>query len=262
MDNFLMRRWLTLSFLIFSLSSCSDKDENSSFIQQAAIAATVFDIDVTDFRVAVFYEPGAEPYTGAAGPNDTWDITKESYEALFLNHTGRTVTVPATLGAMTAVADQNQTDWTVEELITLGQQTLSDISTGTIITMPVIFVEGRYEGSNSILGVHITGHPYAFIFKDVIDTVGSPGIQRQYVEQATVIHEVGHAIGLVNNGVPMVTNHEDVSHAKHSTNSNCVMYWAVESTSDIVNSLLSAILGNQTNLFGSESLADGRGYRP
>ena len=29
------------------------------------------------------------------------------------------------------------------------------------------------------------------------------------VEQSTIVHEIGHAIGLVNNGVPATTAHHD-----------------------------------------------------
>ncbi len=41
-------------------------------------------------------------------------------------------------------------------------------------------------------------------------------------------HEIGHTLGLVDNGVPMVQDHEDPDHANHTADPECIMYWAYE----------------------------------
>ena len=163
---------------------------------------------------------------------------------------------------MIAIAEQAETSWTDASLLNLAQSLAVDYSSGTTITMPVIFLNGLYNGSASILGVHFTGTPHAFVFKDVVVSVGGSGVEQRYVEQATVVHEIGHAVGLVNNGVPMVTNHEDPAHSAHSTNTDCVMYYAVESSSGILTTIADYVLGNQLNLFAPESLQDARAHQP
>lgn len=50
------------------------------------------------------------------------------------------------------------------------------------------------------------------------------------LERATLLHEVGHAIGLVNAGLPMQRPHEDAQHDAHSSSADSVMYWALDST--------------------------------
>lgn len=53
------------------------------------------------------------------------------------------------------------------------------------------------------------------------------------VERAVLVHEFGHAAGLVNLGTKMVRAHEDASHKGHSSNKQSVMYWAVESSAGL-----------------------------
>lgn len=230
---------------------------------QAAYVNTVFSGSVGEFIVSVYYEAGAEPYTGNIGltANDTWSVTKSSLQALFMNHVGRLVTVPTGLAGMNALPNQGKTVWTANELLNLAKSNMP-VSTATEVAVGVYFVNGTLGGDNNILGVQFQGYPFAFIFKDVVVAAGGDGAAQRYIEQATVVHEIGHAIGLVNNGLPMYTPHEDAAHPKHSTNSDCVMYWAVEQRANILTTLAGFITGNQLNLFGAQSLDDGRTYHP
>ena len=45
-----------------------------------------------------------------------------------------------------------------------------------------------------------------------------------------MLHEIGHILGLVNNGAAMVTAHEDGDNRAHCTNTNCLMYYTIETT--------------------------------
>lgn len=239
-------------------------DESSaSAAAQSAFVRSVFRDTVTHFEIDVAYEPGAAPYVGALGltANQTWDITKTSYAALFSTHASRTLSIPSTLGQMTALPALNHAQWSGEDLIALGTR-LTNASTNTEIHVAVIFVNGLYENNANTLGIHFTGHPFVFIFKDVVTSTGGDSVSQRYVEQGTVVHEVGHAVGLVNLGLPMVNAHEDTAHPAHTTDTDCVMYWMVESKANVLNSLLGAITSNKLNLFGSKALADARAYHP
>ena len=247
---------------ILYLTGCSVTTTTSTDAQNSNVEA-IFHDSVTEFDIKVFYEPTAVPYTGLLNiTNDTWDITKQSYQALFQNHSARTIVTPTTLSDMTAIVAQNKTTWTLDELIALGRANAATFSVGTKINISVFFVKGTYNGDNAILGVQATGYPYAFIFKDVVSAAGGTSNEQKYVEQAVVVHEVGHAVGLVNNGLPMVTNHEDSGHPKHNSNSQCVMYWQTESNSTILSALSNFIIAGTLNLFATDSVADANAYHP
>lgn len=79
------------------------------------------------------------------------------------------------------------------------------------------------------------------------------------VSEATVLlHELGHLFGLVNNGLPMVTDHQDVEHGRHDVDSDCLMYFAAESDS-VVGAIAGGVgLGGtpQVKAFDDACLAD------
>jgi hypothetical protein len=111
------------------------------------------------------------------------------------------------------------------------------------------------------LGLHIPGTYYAFVFQEVMDNISTTEINKQQIQQAVVVHELGHALGLVHNGLPMVEDHEDDDHPKHTIDENDVMFWAVESSSN-VQDFVGGLAGATENLFGPNSLQDAQNYQP
>lgn len=109
-----------------------------------------------------------------------------------------------------------------------------------------------------MLGVSFGRTGVIVMFKDVIESTGLvavPNLER-FVEQATMIHELGHAIGLVDNGVALTTAHKDEEHGAHCTNEDCVMFWLNEGASDAAQFARDRVSGGDVVLFGDECLAD------
>ncbi|HEY1079471.1 MAG TPA: hypothetical protein VGE46_05215, partial [Bdellovibrio sp.] len=82
----------------------------------------------------------------------------------------------------------------------------------------------------------------------------------KYVEQSTLVHEMGHALGFVNNGVTLASAHQDTAHGAHTTNPNCVMYWQNEGASDLASFVQNFITNNTTVMWGAEVLQDARNF--
>jgi hypothetical protein len=101
------------------------------------------------------------------------------------------------------------------------------------------------------------------MFKPVIEGTasGRAGILSRYVEQATMIHEFGHAVGLVNNGLAMAAPHQDQANGAHCTNDSCVMYYAVEGVGGVVDFVQQYVTTGSNVLFGEECLADAAAAR-
>ena len=136
--------------------------------------------------------------------------------------------------------------WSSQDLIALEQRTRTTAHEAPIAVLHVLYPAGEFE-NESVAGITISGPVLGpvVVFLDTIDNVESPvgpialpQQARDEVERATLLHEAGHAMGLVDNGLPMVRDHEDPEHEGHSSNPQSVMYWQVETLSGIREALL------------------------
>jgi hypothetical protein len=149
--------------------------------------------------------------------------------------------------------------WTFAELSALAQRSFEDRSDSGRISIHMLFVDGHYEGDSDqgvVLGV-AWEHRHIAMFKDNItrscnsrSTLGllDPAAC-QRAEAAVWLHEVGHVLGLVDNGLPMVQNHRDPdpAHGRHDADPACVMYWAYDGDA-AVDAVLSNLVGGRNQL--------------
>lgn len=169
----------------------------------------------------VDYAEGYQPRTEAV------DLIKQRIEERLSKPQGTTVEMRAFSSA--------QSTYSVEDLRSLEAERRDRRPGGDAMVLYVLYLNGRHEedsGEGRILGVHYD-HASIAIFKDSIDRSGGLlglNLNAADVEKAVLVHEFGHAIGLVNNGLEMQRDHEDEDHPKHSSNQESVMYWAVENT--------------------------------
>lgn len=141
-------------------------------------------------------------------------------------------------GGVTVIMDgsfPSQDDrYSTEELFAIEQDHRSRHKEGQTAVLYALFVDGRSErdeGDRRVLGVAYTASSFA-IYRESIEAVAGNilATSASEIERAVVVHELGHVLGLVNIGLPMCQDHEDPEHKGHSTNSDSVMYWAVESS--------------------------------
>lgn len=98
----------------------------------------------------------------------------------------------------------------------------------------IFFADAPYSSGN-VLGLAYGTTSCAVFEKTVMDNSGGLGQPTKTVLETTVLeHEYGHLMGLVDNGSDMVTAHAADGH--HCDNSNCLMYYAVE-TLDFIGNL-------------------------
>lgn len=93
------------------------------------------------------------------------------------------------------------------------------------LSIQVLVVSGRHE-DDGVTGVALDASTFA-VFPERLRSGLLSGLTASDIEQAVVIHELGHLFGLVN-----LTGegafHEDPDHPGHSGNDGSVMFWAVE----------------------------------
>lgn len=225
-----------------------------------------------ELKVEVAYEPGAIPFTATRSNSMSsyWNILETNLNKLFEKKQKKPIIfVPKTTSEMTALPEFNKSSWSAQDVADIALQyrrTDSSPKTGSFF---IVFLRGYFKpegeaSSTSTIGIQITGTTIIAIFKDVVQSLGnSPNnLVQIYTEQSTLVHEMGHALGLVNNGIPMHTNHQDHQHGTHCTNPDCVMYWLNEGSGDLQSFVQKMIRSGNTNLFGSECLADIENFNP
>jgi hypothetical protein len=152
--------------------------------------------------------------------------------------------------------------WTDAELFELADETFDDGAPGAI-SMHVMWVDGHAaddSGSSATLGL-AWSNTHIAMYHDTIEANCSPGpLLREEVCSAAQLlvwlHEVGHVIGLVDNGLPMVEAHRDPDHGAHDVNEDCIMYWAFEGREGL-DVLRDRILGGgEMQDFDAQCLAD------
>lgn len=221
-------------------------------------------------NVEVAYEPNAEPFTGnTERGRPFWDITEENIKAIYAERPQTPlIYVPKTLEEMNAIPAQNKSSWTVDDIVDLAQEYRQGTSSTQNSYFWVVFLKGNYSEdgtiNTSVVGVNIDQSSIIAIFKDVVKATDSNpnGAIPKYIEQSTVVHELGHAFGLVNNGIPMTSEHQDVEHGKHCSNPDCVMNWQNEGSTNLKKFVQNIITTGNLTLFGSECLDDVHAYNP
>ena len=222
-------------------------------------------IDTIAFEVD--YMEGMEPFVGnALDGRPVWNFFENNISELFMQT--KTMQVPKELSEMEEISAQNQNYSSDAILEIANDHRNSSLSDGNTLSLYIVFLDGYFtsdgEVNESVLGVSIGSTGVIAIFKPAItdNTFASSHI-RSFTEQAVLIHEAGHALGLVNNGLPLQSDHHDEEHGAHCTNQDCVMYWANEGSKDLIEFIIENGFSNTTAIiFKDECLADAHAQLP
>jgi len=208
----------------------------------------------TSLAMEVDYESNAAPYGGFGSGS----VFAENVNALF-PWLGSAFTSPATVGEMQNVGTILDDSLTVDDILALARTHRMGSSSGSARHHYVLFVDGYFEDStgmrDDILGVSIGSTGVIAMFKPVIASSSSFSSVRAFVEQTVLVHEFGHEIGLVDNGIAMETPHIDSAHGAHCTNQDCVMFWS-NSGGNILNFIANHMSSGSKMLFDANCLAD------
>ena len=126
--------------------------------------------------------------------------------------------------------------WSMAELEALASTHRSIEAGPSQLVVHLLYVDGHFEEdteSEQVLGLAI-GHDLIAIFGASIgmECDALPPLLRRSVcgltEASVLLHEVGHLMGLVNDGLPMVSPHQDAEHGAHDLNDECLMHYLAD----------------------------------
>jgi len=125
-----------------------------------------------------------------------------------------------------------RTVYTIQDLINIenAHRTFQDTSNQKTLYIIVVNGDSEFDDQNQkVLGLAFSASSIAIFRENIEDVAPLPKAGNiPAIENSVYVHEAGHNLGLVNNGINMVTQHEDPDHQHHDINSNCVMFFAVE----------------------------------
>ena len=248
------------------MSSCQSNQTSSSnggicCTEEGSVDnAEAFSSEINEILFEVDYMTGMAPYTGnGLDGKPVWNLFINNVSALF-NDTN-TITAPIATSDMEEVSAGN-TNYTSTEILALAEQHRNQpLKNESILSIYILFLDGYFEEDDSanqnILGVSIGSTGVIAIFKPAItDNTFPSDFVRSFTEQSVLIHEAGHAIGLVNNGITPQSAHHDEEHGAHCTNDDCIMYWTHEGAKELIDFIVFKNPSSETILFGQECLND------
>jgi hypothetical protein len=141
----------------------------------------------------------------------------------------------------TALGIPAKSTYSLEEIQEIEKDNRTQNTDDQTVAAYFFFAGGDYSGnsgSSKVLGIAYGSTSMVIFEKTIKDYSGGISQPPQSTLESTVIlHEFGHILGLVNNGTPMHTYHQDEPHGKHCNDPDCLMYYTAE-TSDIIANIL------------------------
>lgn len=220
-------------FMLFSITSCKKSDivSNLPAINDAnnkVTGASANDLlsaaKYTSVKIEIQYMPGFQPDAAAVN-----NLT--AFLNTLLNKPGGITVV------QTQIASGGKTVYSLNDIATIEKNNRTAYTSGSELGVYFLYTDGNYSEGN-VLGIAYRNTSMSILGKTVHDNSGGLGqASRTKLESTVLEHEFSHILGLVDIGSSMQTNHKDAAHGNHCNNTNCLMYYASETT-DILGVLL------------------------
>jgi len=224
-------------FLALLLQSCLDStgpedenpDQSYSHVENPGASANDFlaDSNFTHLVVEVDFMPGYAPNEEAL------DSLKGFFQQR-LNKTSITIKKP------TKIESRNQDSYSANDVRNIESEERSTFAEDDTLAAYFMIVDGNYS-KEDLLGIAYLNTSNAFFgpaYEEASSGIGSPS--RYLIEATSFRHEFGHLFGLVANqysGTEMQQDHNDPDHPDHCDNDQCLMYYAMETTNVVGNTL-------------------------
>jgi len=251
--------------LLLACGACAAPAEEATVASDSIVSAqpsppALFAPQTSRVVVEIDYMPSAEPFEGTPETYaEPWKLFRDNANALFQKNVE--LVVPDRVAQMERLDDVEGAVFGREELVAIAKKHRNVASTRDTVSFYVLFLNGRFKDADgrtlrNTTGISVRGTGIVALFKPAITEGWATPMLPVFMEQTTLIHEFGHAIGLVDVGIPAITRHRDEAHGAHCTNPACIMFFRNDMVKDGVDFLGAHVTPNNGVLFGPECLAD------
>ncbi len=218
--------------------SCDDVGSDPRTLLSPSTTRIVLEVD---------YQTDAVPLTGPVvdGPladrGDTWNLVENNLAAV--SH--HAVKVPHTVAEMEHIGAAAASELDLDALLALSKAHRNASLGDGEASLHVMFVNATYRDSAGahpeVLAVTLGDSGIVAVFVPPIrgGVSTATGTMRaevlaKFTEQIVLVHELGHALGLVGRGAPVTSAHHDADHGAHCLNPECVMFYMNEGVTDLM----------------------------
>ena len=135
------------------------------------------------------------------------------------------------------MAPRTDKKWSVEDLRQVAKASLSTgdfgaYGSGSTAVLHILYLYGQDEENGNVKGLAMDGTVIIFMPYKLVGAPETPveprPTTRDFFERSILIHEMGHVLGLVDNGLPMQRDHSHPDDPIHSSNKESVMWAGVD----------------------------------
>ena len=235
-----IRSWGLTLLVILLLTACSKDSENNpdpgpspdTAANKKSVGQSANDLlsdaQFDELRLEVLYVAGQSPTSGS--------ITNlENFINEYFNKPAGVVITQR------EISIENQNTYTVSDIIEIEDANRQEFNSGSSIAVTAIFLDGEYAGNTengSVLGIAYRNTSFVIFeatIREFSQQVFAPSLTT--LESTVIQHELGHLMGLVNNGTSLQSNHHDSANGAHCNVDGCLMYWQAETGEGLLNML-------------------------
>jgi hypothetical protein len=153
--------------------------------------------------------------------------------------------------------------WTADAMRGLATETFDLEVPEDTVKIHVLVLDGHADGEGSTIFGLAWDHLSIVLFRDLYDAACTGALlgplQQPLCEQTEFLvwqHEMGHVIGLVDAGLPMLVDHRSPDRGPHDADPNCLMYADYEGADAIAALVDQIVAGAPPIEFDAPCLAD------
>ncbi len=217
---FKRRSFYIILFLSLTFSACKKKDVDDTYDYQS-LGTSAHDlltaVPYSSLTIEIQYMPGFAPDNSSV--NDLKNFLNQ-----YINKPNGIKVVEESIPASGKPA------LSLKDVVSIEKKNRTAFSGNNQIAVHILITDGTYD-SSAIFATSYWNTSICVFGKTVLDNSGRAGqITTPNLFSVLFEHEFGHLLGLVNQGSPMQSNHQDVANGAHCTNKKCLMYFDIETS--------------------------------